>query len=115
MHRTGHILAALVLASAAAYAIERYYLALPGLLLAVGIAEAVFSSAIPDVVEPGGSVDHRRGAHSWRALLAVLIISGVGLWLLPASPWRYHPLFFLPFGYATHLLADALSPAGLPW
>ena len=115
MRRLGHVLAALALSAVAIYAIDKYYLALPDFAIVAGALEAVFASALPDIIEPGGRSDHRGGAHSWRVLIAVLLICAVGLFLMPQSVWRYHAIFFLPFGYATHLLADALSPASLPW
>jgi len=115
MRRLGHILAALILTYVAARVVNQYYLELTDLVFAAGIVEAVLSSALPDMIEPGKSSDHRGGAHSWRALIAVLLICGVGLLLMPLSLLQYHAAFFLPFGYATHLLTDALTPASLPW
>lgn len=115
MRRLGHIIAALAFSGAAVYLIDKYYLAIPYLVIVLGVLEAVFSSSLPDIIEPGGSSDHRGGAHSWRVLIAVLMVCGVGLWLMPSDILRYHAVLFLPLGYASHLLADAISPSGLPW
>jgi membrane-bound metal-dependent hydrolase YbcI (DUF457 family) len=115
MKRRGHITFTLLLTAIAIYAVDRIYLDLSMAVMALGVAEAIVVSALPDKAEPGRSCDHRGGFHSWRALLACLAICGLGLYLMPTDPIRYHALFFLPWGYATHLMADALTPAGLPF
>lgn len=114
MRRRGHVLVAVVLTLGAWWAIDQWYLALDYRLLFLGLGEAVLASALPDFIEPGRSSDHRGGFHSWRALVASLILAAMGLYLMPRDPLLYHPAFFLPWGYAAHLLADALSPSGLP-
>ncbi|MFH0815757.1 MAG: hypothetical protein V1934_02935 [Methanobacteriota archaeon] len=115
MNRRGHVLFTLILTAAAIYALDRYYIDLPYAIMALGVGEAVFLSALPDILEPGGRSDHRGGFHSWRALAACLIISGIGLYLMPDDLWRHHAVLFVPWGFATHLMADALTPAGLPY
>jgi membrane-bound metal-dependent hydrolase YbcI (DUF457 family) len=99
----------------AIYIIDRTYLDLSMAAMALGVAEAIIVSALPDKAEPGRSSDHRGGFHSWRVLVACLAICGLGLYLMPVDLMRYHAIFFLPWGYATHLMADALTPAGLPF
>ncbi len=115
MKRRGHITFTLLFTAIAIYAIDRMYFDLPSLIVALGVGEAILASAIPDILEPGGSTSHRKGSHSWRVLGASLIVCGVGLYLLPQDVAYWHAIFFLPWGYATHLLADALTPAGLPF
>jgi membrane-bound metal-dependent hydrolase YbcI (DUF457 family) len=115
MNRRGHVVFTFLFSAAAVYVLDGYYLALPYTIMALGIAEAVFVSALPDAFEPGGRSDHRGGFHSWRALAACLLICAIGIYMMTGSLWQYHALFFVPWGYATHLLADALSPSGLPF
>lgn len=115
MNRKGHIAFALLFTAIAVYALNRYYVGLPRAIMALGLAEAILISVLPDSFEPGGRSAHRKGFHSWRALSACLLICGIGLYMMPSDLWCYHALFFVPWGYATHLLADALTPAGLPF
>jgi membrane-bound metal-dependent hydrolase YbcI (DUF457 family) len=82
--------------------------------MGLGVLESVLASALPDIAEPGRGSDHRRGFHSWRVLAACVLTCAVGLYMMPQDTVRWHALFFIPWGYATHLLADALTPAGLP-
>jgi len=111
----GHVIFTFIFTAAAIYAIDRYYLPLPYIIMGMGMSEAILASALPDIFEPGGRSDHRGGFHSWRALLACGILCGVGLYLMPGNLPYYHLLFFVPWGFATHLLADAMTPAGLPF
>ena len=115
MNRRGHVIFTLLFTAVAIYAIDGYILALPYAIMGLGIAEAVFVSALPDIFEPGGRSDHRGGFHSWRALAACLLICAIGLYMMPGNLLHYHALFFAPWGFAMHLLADALSPSGLPF
>ena len=115
MNRRGHIIFTLIFTSVAIYAIDRYILTLPYAIMGLGTAEAVLASALPDIFEPGGRSDHRGGFHSWRALAACLLICAIGLYMTQSNLWYFHALFFMPWGFATHLLADALSPSGLPF
>jgi membrane-bound metal-dependent hydrolase YbcI (DUF457 family) len=115
MKRRGHVVFAAVTTLAAIYILDRFVLDLPAAIVALGLAEAIASSALPDMFEPGGNTSHRRGAHSWRAMAATLLICAIGAYMMPQDVLRFHALFFLPWGYATHLMADALTPAGLPY
>jgi membrane-bound metal-dependent hydrolase YbcI (DUF457 family) len=115
MNRKGHISFTLLFTAIAIYAMNKFYVHLPLAIMALGLAEAILISALPDSFEPGGRSDHRKGFHSWRSLAACLLLCGIGLYLMPVNLWYYHALFFVAWGYATHLMADALTPAGLPF
>jgi membrane-bound metal-dependent hydrolase YbcI (DUF457 family) len=115
MNRRGHVIFTFIFTAIAIYALDNYYLSLPYAIMGLGMAESILASALPDIFEPGGSRDHRGGFHSWRALAACLLICAIGIYMMPGNLWHYHALFFVPWGFATHLLADALSPSGLPF
>lgn len=81
--------------------------------LAFGFLFAFLGSILPDIIEPPTSAWHRGTFHSWDILkkvsLIFLIFTLIGLLL--------H--FFLVvscfcLGYGLHLIADSLTPAGLP-
>jgi len=115
MNRRGHIIFTFLFTAVAIYAIDTYLLALPYTIMGLGLAEAVLASALPDIFEPGGRSDHRGGFHSWRALAACLLVCAIGIFMMPGNMWYFHAVLFVPWGFATHLMADALTPAGLPF
>ncbi|HTY52715.1 MAG TPA: metal-dependent hydrolase [Methanomicrobiales archaeon] len=94
-------------------------LSLPPETMLVGFFAALFGSVMPDVLEPARDWTHRGLCHSRRAMRFVaygfVFTAVMGLFegyftdlylAYPASA------FFL--GYGVHLLADSLTPAGLP-
>jgi membrane-bound metal-dependent hydrolase YbcI (DUF457 family) len=92
---------------------------LPSNTMLLGFFAALFGSVMPDVLEPATSRSHRRLGHSRRAmkgaaeLFAVTAILGLFQFLNPSLSLSYLISgFFL--GYTVHLLADSITPAGLP-
>jgi membrane-bound metal-dependent hydrolase YbcI (DUF457 family) len=85
----------------------------------IGLFAALFGSVMPDVLEPATSWTHRGLGHSRRAMKFsawVFVFTAVlGLFQIfdPSLSLSYLISgFFL--GYALHLLADSITPAGLP-
>jgi membrane-bound metal-dependent hydrolase YbcI (DUF457 family) len=85
----------------------------------MGLFAALFGSVMPDVLEPPRSWTHRGLGHSRRALkvsaeiFGISAILGLFSFFNPDLSLSYVVSgFFL--GYAVHLLADSLTPAGLP-
>lgn len=84
-----------------------------------GIVGAAAGSVLPDNLEPGTSIRHRGICHS-RGVLTVVSVIFLGSAAISLVPFSVpHPIlvylascFFL--GYAFHLLADSLTPMGLP-
>ena len=115
MRRRSHALFAVVLALGSAYAIDHYLVNLEYYIYGLAILEALLASALPDIFEPAWTNKHRGGFHSWRAFMAALFICALGIYLLMNyAPIYSHAAFFAPLGYASHLMLDALTPAGLP-
>ncbi len=90
----------------------------PGTVL-LGFFAALFGSVMPDVLEPARTWSHRGLAHSRKALtgaaelFAVTAFLGLFMYLDGSLSLSYVVSgFFLE--YAFHLLADSLTPAGLP-
>lgn len=84
-----------------------------------GLIVVVAGSIVPDILEPATNRRHRRICHSRGALMitALLfvitaIISTIILFLSNFSVFYLASCFFL--GYVFHLLADSITPAGLP-
>ena len=82
-------------------------------LLGMGLVGGV-AGLLPDIIEPATSPNHRELAHSFAALIAV----GAGINNLnerqdmdAAQKGLWNTL---ALGYASHLLLDAGTPAGLP-
>jgi membrane-bound metal-dependent hydrolase YbcI (DUF457 family) len=97
------------------YLIEK----IPSNTMLMGLFAAFFGSVMPDVLEPAWTWSHRGILHSRRAmrfsgwLFAVTAVLGIFQIFLPAFSLSYLISgFFL--GYAVHLLADSVTPAGLP-
>ena len=89
------------------------------LLLAAGFLGVVAGSAFPDLIEPATNSRHRGLFHSRRILrfTSVLFFAAAflssfqtGIPLLAAA----FPVSCFLLGYASHLLADSLTRAGLP-
>lgn len=95
------------------------FLGLPSGTILIGFFAMAFGSVMPDVLEPARSWSHRGVGHSRRAmkgateLFAVTAVLGLFQVFDPSFSLSYlASAFFL--GYAVHLLADSVTPAGLP-
>ena len=83
-------------------------------------AVAVFvGSLVPDILEPPTSYRHRRLFHSVRVLFVVIILFAASAlvafgvaFFSDFSAFYIVSCFFL--GYMFHLLADSVTPMGLP-
>jgi len=123
---TGHTHA---VAGAAAGALAALALHLPAGVLPLALAVAAAAALLPDIDERGSTVNrrlpilgpllahtlhHRTVTHS---LFALAVLPALCHLLFPAVPWRW--LEVGEAGYASHLLCDALTPAGIdlfwPW
>jgi membrane-bound metal-dependent hydrolase YbcI (DUF457 family) len=84
-----------------------------------GVVAVVIGSIIPDVIEPATSYRHRGLFHSFSALLVIFFLFGsTALIALVISFFSEFSAFYLWscffLGYLFHLLADAITPMGLP-
>jgi membrane-bound metal-dependent hydrolase YbcI (DUF457 family) len=84
-----------------------------------GLVAVVAGSVMPDILEPAITRRHRGMCHSLGALIlmtflfGVTALTGIVSLFIANSPVLYLvSCFFL--GYVFHLLADSLTPAGLP-
>lgn len=84
-----------------------------------GGAAVVIGSIIPDWIEPATSYRHRGLFHSFSTLMAVGLLFGstaliavITAFLSAFSAFYLISCFFL--GYLFHLLADSITPMGLP-
>jgi len=84
-----------------------------------GLAAVVIGSITPDIIEPATNYRHRGIFHSYRALFAVIFLFGGAALVAPGvaffsdlSAFYLASCFFL--GYLSHLLADSITPMGLP-
>ena len=84
-----------------------------------GLVAVVAGSVMPDILEPAITRRHRGMCHSRGALILMVFLFGVTALTTTVSlsfarlPALYSAsCFFL--GYVCHLLADSLTPAGLP-
>jgi len=118
MRRNTHLLLGALAFTAYTYPVY-LLLRIPSDLILMGLCTALLGSVMPDVFEPARTRYHRGLGHSRRALRGAIELFGVtailGLFqsLNPSlSPAYIVSGFFL--GYAVHLLADSLTPAGLP-
>jgi membrane-bound metal-dependent hydrolase YbcI (DUF457 family) len=94
-------------------------LKIPSDTMLMGFFAALFGSVMPDVLEPARTWSHRGLGHSRRAMKISLWLFSftavLGLFRIfdPGLSLSYVISgFFL--GYAVHLLADSITPAGLP-
>ncbi|MCK9580842.1 MAG: metal-dependent hydrolase [Methanoregula sp.] len=84
-----------------------------------GVGAAVIGSIIPDIIEPATSFRHRGLFHSVGVLVAMILLFGstalialVIAFFSEFSGFYLVSCFFL--GYLFHLLADSITPMGLP-
>jgi membrane-bound metal-dependent hydrolase YbcI (DUF457 family) len=88
-------------------------------LFAPGIIAAAAGSLFPDLPEPATNARHRGIFHSRRALkcaLLVFLVTAGSIVVVPALSRSVIPVAVSSFclGYASHLLLDSLTRAGLP-
>jgi membrane-bound metal-dependent hydrolase YbcI (DUF457 family) len=86
---------------------------LPGILLVAA------GSVLPDVLEPASSRYHRGICHSRGALSLMTILFALSALITVFSPaFPHFVLIYLAsclfLGYVFHLLADSVTPMGLP-
>ena len=89
------------------------------LLLAAGFLGVVAGSAFPDLIEPATNSRHRGLFHSRRILrLTSLLFFATAFLSILRTPVLFSvgafPVSCFLLGYASHLLADSLTRAGLP-
>jgi membrane-bound metal-dependent hydrolase YbcI (DUF457 family) len=94
-------------------------LEIPGRILLAGLFLALLGSVAPDVLEPARHGNHRGIAHSRgarRASAGAFVLTAVLGAFQPLVPALSLSFLFSGFllGYFLHLLADGLTPAGLP-
>jgi membrane-bound metal-dependent hydrolase YbcI (DUF457 family) len=84
-----------------------------------GLIVVIVGSIIPDILEPATNRRHRRICHSVGALMSMVLLFGITAliaiiisFLSNFSIFYIASCFFL--GYLFHLLADSITPAGLP-
>ncbi|MDD4253535.1 MAG: hypothetical protein PHT74_10390 [Methanoculleus horonobensis] len=84
-----------------------------------GLFAVAIGSIIPDILEPATSWKHRGKYHSKRALKYILTISTIAAILGYISIiFATSPILYIAsglfLGYSLHLLADSITPMGLP-
>ncbi|MDY9925284.1 metal-dependent hydrolase [Methanosarcina sp.] len=92
-------------------------LVLSSVLLPTALASSAFGAVLPDLIEPPRNRRHRKFFHSLLCLAFLLLfLNQTYLNLLTADPVDEITLglFFAGSGYVSHLMLDALTPAGLP-
>jgi membrane-bound metal-dependent hydrolase YbcI (DUF457 family) len=84
-----------------------------------GLVAVVVGSIIPDILEPATNSRHRGTCHSIGELKIMAFLCGITAFVTIKSLFFSHFIiiylascFFL--GYVFHLLADSITPAGLP-
>jgi len=85
----------------------------------IGLIVVCLGSVLPDILEPARSWRHRGMFHSLGALVIVLplfcissLVTIIVSFFPHPAPFYYASCFFL--GYVFHLLADSVTPMGLP-
>ncbi|AKB18484.1 hypothetical protein MSWHS_1621 [Methanosarcina sp. WWM596] len=92
-------------------------LVLSPVLLPIALASSALGAVLPDLIEPPRNQRHRKFFHSILCLaLLLLYLNQTYLSLLTTGPADEVTLglFFAGAGYASHLILDALTRAGLP-
>lgn len=87
------------------------------IILPVALASSIIGSVLPDIVEPPRNRRHRKFFHSLvflALLLAFLENTYMELLTGGLADEIVFCLLFAGAGYASHLVLDALTPAGLP-
>jgi membrane-bound metal-dependent hydrolase YbcI (DUF457 family) len=101
------------------YSIVLLRVADPAILSWYGLFAVLIGSLIPDLFEPATSSRHRSFFHSMGTLSVTAIAFGLtGIIAIVISFFSSFLLFYLAscffLGYVFHLLADSITPAGLP-
>lgn len=99
-----------------------WYLISKGLVLSfvflpIALASSTLGAVLPDMIEPPRNRHHRKFFHSLLCLsLLLLFLNQTYLSLLSGglADEVTFGLFFAGAGYASHLVLDSLTPAGLP-
>jgi len=118
MRKQVHLFIGIVFFLGYAYCINLVQSLTPTLFL-VGLIGTLIGSMMPDIFEPAKTSRHRGLFHSRPVLTltGVLFLVGAFVSLFLSGPSGsiviYAASCFL-VGYASHLLADSLTPAGLP-
>ncbi|WP_148705599.1 metal-dependent hydrolase [Methanosarcina siciliae] len=92
-------------------------LVLSSVLLPIALVSSALGAVLPDLIEPPRNRRHRKFFHSLLCLaLLLLYLNQTCLSLLTAGTVDEVTIgiFFAGAGYASHLVLDALTPAGLP-
>lgn len=84
-----------------------------------GLIAVAIGSVIPDWIEPATSRHHRGRFHSFSALFVVVLLFGsTALIALATAFFSEFSVVYLAscffLGYLFHLLADSITPMGLP-
>lgn len=84
-----------------------------------GLGVVVLGSIIPDIIEPATSWRHRSLFHSVGTLKVITILFGLtGLLTVATAFFSDFTVFYFAscffLGYLFHLLADSITPIGLP-
>jgi membrane-bound metal-dependent hydrolase YbcI (DUF457 family) len=78
-----------------------------------GVILAVIGSGIPDILEPAKHWTHRAKFHSKKSLRLSIELFSITAIIGLFFPISYY-LSCLFLGYMFHLIADSITPAGLP-
>jgi membrane-bound metal-dependent hydrolase YbcI (DUF457 family) len=119
MNRRCHILIGLLAFAGYSWFID--HTAGPARLpLVYGIAAVTIGSLLPDLIEPATSANHRGLFHSRGILYAMVFMVGATALIITGIIRDFpdmtgiYPASYLFLGYTFHLLADSLTPRGLP-
>ncbi|WP_440948315.1 metal-dependent hydrolase [Methanosarcina sp. T3] len=115
--RKTHITAGVLISFVLIWYLVPKGLVLSPALLPIALVSSALGAVLPDLIEPPRNRRHRKFFHSLLCLaLLLLYLNQTYLSLLTAVPADEVTivLFFSGTGYASHLVLDALTPAGLP-
>jgi membrane-bound metal-dependent hydrolase YbcI (DUF457 family) len=84
-----------------------------------GLIVVIVGSIIPDILEPATHWRHRDICHSIGTLMSMALLFGItAIIAIIISFFSNFSIFYLAscffLGYLFHLLADSITPAGLP-
>ena len=81
--------------------------------IAIAFILALIGAILPDILEPPTGPRHRGSFHSTEALKWVVIILLITA-LIGLLSYQFYIASGFFLGYFVHLLADSITPAGLP-
>ena len=84
----------------------------PAEVLLAGFLGA-FGGVLPDLIEPAVNPNHRKFFHSYSTILGVGY-SVAGKHTKKCSRFRKRMMVSAGIGYISHLIADSMTPKGLP-